>query len=445
MKANPNIPKARTNPLASHPSQDRDAKAGGLGHEFGDVVEDVEIQSGMPARNLRTIGMGIAVVGLTGFLLWPGKTEFKGKEQAPPVQAPLVTDLIKDLNEAPAPVTLPEFPQPPSLTQKNDEPKVDERLEMALIASMAASEVDLRGRGVGDAGAQRASKQVTSTPSNGARADIERLLAQSQGSMEKLRQKQVELAQGDMPQQGSSGAGLFGQDVNGGGGLVNASDSNSRFMGQFANQAGIGSSTKLQAARAAPTLYEGTLIRTVLTRGLNSSLPGTFTAKVSSDLYDSVTQRILLVPRGSEVTCTYNSDLLVGQEAILAACTRLRLPNGRSFSLSGASASTDEGISGMPADINNHFFKMFGNALVVGAASYLMPRSDRTVSIVGGGTSDTTQTAGSIMGQALSQVVQATIGRNLRIPPTGTVDIGTSFTLTLTKDVEMEPYLHSQR
>ena len=80
----------------------------------------------------------------------------------------------------------------------------------------------------------------------------------------------------------------------------------------------------LAGARQPNTIYEGTLIRTVLTRSLRTDLPGRITAKVMSDVYDSVTMNTLLIPRGSEVTCTYQSELLTGQEVVLAACERLR-------------------------------------------------------------------------------------------------------------------------
>jgi type IV secretion system protein VirB10 len=198
--------------------------------------------------------------------------------------------------------------------------------------------------------------------------------------------------------------------------------------------------TQLNAPRSAHTLYEGTIVRTVLTRALKTDLPGTITAKVSSDLYDSITQRTLLVPRGSEITCSYQSELMVGQALVLAACSRIRLPNGKSFALNSAAASDMQGASGLPAEINNHFGKMFRTALIVGAVSKLMPSQDQSISAreeVGG----TLTVSGTILGQTLNRVIQSTIARNLIIPPTGSVAIGTPFTLTLSRDVELEPYL----
>jgi type IV secretion system protein VirB10 len=314
-------------------------------------------------------------------------------------------------------------------------PPVDERIELALLSPMAATDVDLRNAGV--AGRATASQADP-------RAAVERLISDQRDTRDKALGQQAELLE-RIASNGAPGGGGFPGVSNASGGMVpGARDSHKQFLAENRGDGGIGSADQLQPARTAATLYEGTLIRTVLTRPINSELPGMVTAVVSTDLYDSVSQRILLVPRGSEITCTYDSNLLVGQEAILAACTRMRLPNGKSFSLAGAPAGSEAGASGLPADINNHFWRMFGTALVVGASSYLLPSDDRNITVVSGA-DGARQVGGNILGTALSQVIQSTIARNVQIPPTGTVDIGTPFTLTLTKDVEMEPYLASQR
>lgn len=194
----------------------------------------------------------------------------------------------------------------------------------------------------------------------------------------------------------------------------------------------------LAGARQPNTIYEGTLIRTVLTRSLRTDLPGRITAKVMSDVYDSVTMNTLLIPRGSEVTCTYQSELLTGQEVVLAACERLRLPNGKSFSLVGTPASDLQGAAGLPAEVNNHFWKMFKTSLMLGAASLLLPKGDQQITI--NTTMGSSQTAGSILGTALYDTIQQVLSRNAKINPTASVDIGTPFTLTIARDVEMEPY-----
>ena len=432
----PRFPRAKTNPLSDDVE---DATLSGRGAiDLDDDSHDVDLQKGMPARNLRNIGIGVMAVGLVAFLLWPSKPYVKPVEVPNPQPTDLVKGLVDDLQRPQQPVTLPEFKEEkPATPVQLPEPAVDERIQLALLSPMAATDVDL-GTSI------QKLKEGADPTSPVVRGQEAQLDARKQ-ALE--RQNQL----GGVSPLGSTTPATTAGDVlaslgAGGSGSVQgeARAQHLQFIAENRGDGGIGEAAKLQPARRSPTLYEGTLIRTVLTRSLNSDLPGSITAKVTSDLYDSVTQEVLLVPRGSEVICNYDSNLLVGQEVILAACTRLRLPNGRSFSLNGTPAGSEAGASGLPAEVNNHFLKMFGSALVVGAVSYLMPSSDRRVTITTGA-DGSRESGGTIFGSALAQVVQSTIARNVRIPPTGTVEIGTPFTLTLTRDVEMEPYLPGQR
>lgn len=101
-------------------------------------------------------------------------------------------------------------------------------------------------------------------------------------------------------------------------------------------------------------------------------------------------------------------------------------------------ASDMQGASGLPADVNNHFFKMFGTSLMLGAASLLLPDKDQNITVSSSNGSQ--EKGGSILGTALHDTITTILQRNARIPPTGTVEIGTPFTLTISRDVEMEPY-----
>lgn len=430
------FPRATTDPLAedvpSSPSSGRNTL------DVEADIEDVELQKGMPARNLRNIGVGILAVSVLAFLLWPSKPSVKPTEVPSAPANDLVKGLVDDLQDPRRPLTLPEFKEnEPSGPVVAEEPAVDERIQLALLSPMAASEVEL-----GNVSQRQQAKSE-------GRSAMTRALDEQLDAKKQAYEQQARLVE-SLASVGGGAAGGAGALLGGATGMSGSSgvgdprDAHKQFLAQNRGDGSIGESHQLQPARIGPTLYEGTLIRTVLTRALNSDLPGTITAKVSADLYDSVTQSTLLVPRGSEIVCRYDSNLLVGQEVILAACTRLRLPNGRSFALNGAAASSEAGSTGLPADIDNHFLKMFGSALVVGAVSYLMPSQDRNITISTGG-DGSRERGGTIFASALEQVVQATIARNVRIPPTGTVDIGTPFTLTLTRDVEMEAYLSSQR
>ncbi|WP_234265143.1 TrbI/VirB10 family protein [Hydrogenophaga sp. NFH-34] len=427
----PKMPRASTNPLADE-SLDGGADQG--------LDPDVAIQKGMPARNLKSILMMVALVGVGVFMLWSNNFKTAKPKDPPPVRPStenVVDDLIDGLKNPPVPYAPSEIkaPTPEPMLQAQVEP-VDERLQAALVAPMDASDVNINS-GVKVVQQQRASvdDRIRNLMAEQRTIADNRAKESYQRQMEDLRA--MGLAPGGAA--GAAAGGMAGIGSGQGGNITSGQDTmHARFIEDQMRRSDLADSTKVVAARKGHTLYEGTIVRAVLTRSLKTDLPGMITAKVTSDLYDTLTQKVVLVPRGSEITCNYQPTLMVGQKLVLAACNRLRLPNGRSFSLHAASASDMQGASGLPADIDNHFWEMFRDALIVGAASYLLPDEDRRTTA--NSTASGTQVVGSVLGTTLGKVIDATIGRNVRIPPTGHVEVGTPFTLTLSRDVELEPY-----
>lgn len=422
----PKLPRASSNPL------EHGADPADFDPDFQEIDEDASIQKGMPARNLKQIGLILLLAGAMGLMLFSQKSAVKPKEvEIKPATDSVVEDLIGGLKNAPAPYApteiVPAAPTLPVVTQKEE---VDERLQAALVSPMAATDVQLNQ-------SSKLVQQRKDTVEDRFRRIMDEQGKQADAVVSKRMQDQMELMRqmGVTGGPGAAGAGGAGASVQSG---AVASSHEGFLQDQARASATTAASTKLMPARSAHTLYEGTIVRVTLTRALKTDLPGMITAKVQTDLYDTLTQKVVLVPRGSEITCNYQSSLMVGQKLVLAACNRLRMPNGKSFSLHAASASDMQGASGLPADIDNHFWEMFKNALIVGAASYLLPDQDRSTTAVA--TQTGSQITGSILGTTLGKVVDATIGRNINIPPTGTVAIGTPFTLTLSRDVELEPY-----
>ncbi len=193
-----------------------------------------------------------------------------------------------------------------------------------------------------------------------------------------------------------------------------------------------------QAAHAQAVVYEGTVVRSVLITGVNSDVPGAVTARVTSTVYDSITQRIPLIPAGSVLRGVYRNEAQVGQTRVLIAMQRMILPNGSWIPLSGASAADMQGMAGLDADVDNHFFKIFGSSLVVGAASLLVSKASQNVTInVGAGG---TQLGGSVFAQSLSETVRAMLQRNLNIQPTLTGEAGSEFLFVVSRDTLMSPW-----
>jgi type IV secretion system protein VirB10 len=194
-----------------------------------------------------------------------------------------------------------------------------------------------------------------------------------------------------------------------------------------------------QGAYRRPVLMQGTIIRAVTISGINTDLPGDITARVVSNVYDSVHPNNVLIPQGSTLIGRYDSNFKIGQARVLVAMTRLILPNGKWISLAGSPATDTQGMSGMPADVNNHFLKMFGSSLIIGATSLLLPSSQQNITVTSP-TISGTQTGGTIFAQTLQQSIQQLLQRNTNIKPTGTVGPGTEFDFMVSRDMLMSPY-----
>jgi type IV secretory pathway VirB10-like protein len=199
--------------------------------------------------------------------------------------------------------------------------------------------------------------------------------------------------------------------------------------------------TRQMAPQATSLINEGHIIRAVLLTRVNSDLPGRVLARVTSDVYDSK-QRYVVIPKGSQLIGVYSSQVVVGQERLLMAMNRLILPNGNWISLSGAGASDMAGMSGVKAVVNNHFMKMFGSSLVLGASTLLLPRMDTTVSTLqsAAGNAGTGGTAGSIFATSLNDVLKTLLERNKQIQPTLSLQEGEEFIFMVAHDMAMVPY-----
>jgi type IV secretion system protein VirB10 len=189
-------------------------------------------------------------------------------------------------------------------------------------------------------------------------------------------------------------------------------------------------------------LTQSTIVRTVLLGGINSGLPGTIVARVTSDVYDSLSGRHILIPKGSLLAGTYASGAAVGQERIFIAMHRMILPDGTSISLLGDSAADMSGYAGLQAEVNNHFWKMFSSSAIVGLSSLLLSKPERITTT---SEYDSAQASGSVIAMAMRDTINLLLERNKNIVPTLTVDQGHPFILMLSRDVVMKPYIHTRK
>jgi type IV secretion system protein VirB10 len=323
-----------------------------------------------------------------------------------------MSSLIKD-NLPPAPPVV-ELPQPPLPVQQGR--ATNDLQELILASKMEADDVKLDNNAEN---AEAAAARRSAGSQGGEIGGAEAFLKEAMNKSDKMVDRMLAAESGGAKAQGQSKSA---QEV---------------FLEDSAARTAL-PVERLQEARPTGTLYQGSIIRLVLDGALRSDLPGMVRARVVSDVYDSINFADLLIPRGSSVDCRYQSAILVGQSRMLLGCERIRMPNGKFIKLPGNPASDMEGASGVPAEVDTHFWTRFGSVLMMGAASTLLPSEDKTVTL-SSNAGGTTQ-ASTVLGNTLNQVITQTMSRNASIGPTGYIEPGAVFTVVTISDLQLEPY-----
>lgn len=194
-------------------------------------------------------------------------------------------------------------------------------------------------------------------------------------------------------------------------------------------------------------LKTGAVIPGVMVTGINSDLPGNIIAQVSQNVFDSVTGKHLLLPQGAKLFGVYDSRVIYGQERVLVAWNRVVFPDGSSITLGAMPGSDMAGNAGYTDEVNNHYFRIFGSAVLMslmsGGMAYTMDSLDNSNS------ESDNPTLQNEMGSALAaQLGQATLQllqKNLNIKPTLEIRPGYQFNVIVTKDLVFERPYRPQR
>jgi type IV secretion system protein TrbI len=181
----------------------------------------------------------------------------------------------------------------------------------------------------------------------------------------------------------------------------------------------------------------GTVIPAALITGIRSDLPGQITAQVTENVHDSPTGRFLLIPQGSRLIGTYDSQIAFGQSRVLLVWTRLIMPNGRSIVLERQPGADTGGYAGLEDEVDNHWGALFKAALLstlLGVGSELGSTSGT------GNNGDIIQALRRGSSDSLNQTGQQAVRRNLNIQPTLTIRPGFPVRVIVNRDLVLEPY-----
>lgn len=191
----------------------------------------------------------------------------------------------------------------------------------------------------------------------------------------------------------------------------------------------------LQPAISQFEVKAGTIIPLTLETAINTGLPGDLTAVVKTDIYDSKTGRVLLIPAGSRVMGKNSSDVSFGQERVQSVFNRITLPNQKSINIGSMNMVDKLGATGVKDKVDTKLGKVFTSVIMsailgVGAGAVKEDNDDdswKNDAIDGGGT------------QAIN-VGNAYANKVLNVQPDLNIRNGYTVGLFVNKDLLLEPY-----
>jgi type IV secretion system protein TrbI len=195
----------------------------------------------------------------------------------------------------------------------------------------------------------------------------------------------------------------------------------------------------LQEAPPTPKATEYTLapgatkLPCLIETAINSDVERYFTAKVTTNVYDTATGHHLLVPQGSTILAhDQSSTLLYGNERLPTISLTLALPDGRSVDLGHAPVTDQQGVAGLTGRVNQHYWRLFGAVFIGGALRGGMQALHVATAQAGGAG----QVASGIAATG-NQATQQRLGRVLDTRPTIEVDAGQLCNVLLIKPLHL--------
>lgn len=196
---------------------------------------------------------------------------------------------------------------------------------------------------------------------------------------------------------------------------------------------------RLMAPRSRYELMAGAVVPAALITELNSEQAGRAIAQVTANVYDSVSGAHLLIPQGSRLIGTYDSDTSYGERRLVLIWNRLIFPNGWSISLRGMEGADPTGAAGLRDRTDNHLDRLAG---AIGLSAIISVIADNAED------DDENSFAQSVGDAAASEAARTggrIVDRELGVRPTIRIRAGGAVRLLVTRDIELRPYREDRR
>jgi type IV secretion system protein VirB10 len=181
-------------------------------------------------------------------------------------------------------------------------------------------------------------------------------------------------------------------------------------------------------------LFEGTILDTVLINRLDGQFAGPIECLLSTDVFSSDRQH-LLVPAGSKLLGETKKVDTFGQTRLAVTFHRLLMPDGYSVSLDQFKGLNQIGDTGLRDEVNNHYFRIFGVSLAIGAIG-AVAQAGTTGTLTASGTDLMRQGFAESTAQSSAQILD----KFLSVMPTVTIREGHRVKVYLSGDLALPDY-----
>ena len=181
-------------------------------------------------------------------------------------------------------------------------------------------------------------------------------------------------------------------------------------------------------------IFEGTILETVLLNRLSGDFTGPVECLITNDIYSHDRQHVL-IPSGTKVLGEAKRVEAFGQTRLAVAFHRFIMPDGYSVSLDQFKGMNQIGDTGLRDQVNNHYLKIFGASLAVGAIGGIAEAGSGGLLTQSG-----TQSIQQGIGESLGQTSQRILDKFLNILPTITIREGHRVKIYLSGDLAVPDY-----
>jgi type IV secretion system protein TrbI len=199
------------------------------------------------------------------------------------------------------------------------------------------------------------------------------------------------------------------------------------------NPAAVSAGAVNAAAGKHYILFEGTILETVLINRLDGGFAGPVECLLSTDVYSNDRQH-LLIPAGSKLLGETKKVDTFGQTRLAVVFHRVVMPDGYSVSLDEFKGLNQTGDTGLRDELNNHYLRIFGVSLAIGALGAVAEAGAGSLS------ASSTDLMRQGFAQSTAQSSAQILDKFLNIMPTVTIREGHRVKVYLSGDLALPDY-----